>query len=87
MIRINFIKPRKPFKEHREDWKKKWSMAQKRGQKTKLTDQDVIFCRRNYLEFGPYKLAEMFKVHHSTIRNAVSGLTFIHLNGIARPRG
>lgn len=86
MIRINFIKPRKPFAKHREDHEKKWSMPEKK-KVVKLRDKDVIFCRKHYGEFGPHQLAEMFKVHPSTIRAAVRGDTFAHLNNVYRPRG
>lgn len=86
MIRINFLKPRKPFKAHREDWKKKWDAPNKKIVR-KLTDKDVVFCRRHYAEFGPKKLGEMFKVHPNTIMNAVKGITFAHLNYLYRPQG
>ncbi len=79
MIRINFLKPRKPFAQHREEHEKKWSMKEKRPYKCKLTDKDVLFCKKMYAELGPVELGKMFKVHPNTIRYAVQGITFSHL--------
>lgn len=90
MIKVNFFRPRKPFKRpYFDDWKRKWSMDkdEDRKQFSKLTDQDVIFCRKAYPKFDCQELASMFKVHPKTIRRAVTGETFIHLNGIQRPKG
>lgn len=84
MIRINFLKPRKPFKKHEEDYIKKWSMPEKK-KVIKLKESDVIFIRRHYAEFGCRQLAEMFKVHPRTIANAAQGITFAHLNLRFRP--
>jgi len=85
MIRINFIKPRKPFKGHYEDWKRKWDAPEEKRPFRKLKEEDVIFCRKNYTEFGATELARMFNVHRNTIVSAAKGYSFQYLNFKCRP--
>lgn len=51
----------------------------------KLTDEAVIYCRTQRGVFGIEKLAAEFNVSTSTMSNALRGLTFQHLNHLAKP--
>jgi hypothetical protein len=51
----------------------------------KLTDNDVIVCRRTWAAVGTNFLALKFNVHRNTIDKAVKGLSFKHLNSRYKP--
>lgn len=51
----------------------------------KLSDSEVIFMRRTYPEHDIRQFARSFGVSESTIRFALCGETYKHVNSIAKP--
>jgi len=52
----------------------------------KLTDEEVIICRRESYTIAAQHLAFRYGVSRATMSNAIRGYTYKHLNDIAKPR-
>ncbi len=51
-----------------------------------LTDEEVMFARKNIIRLGYLHLAEQFGVSHSTVYRAVKGYTYRYLNFLVPPQ-